>query len=124
METVWKFASRLFTVSFPAFLLGTLLSEQLSGQWGTQLAVGLTWFWLAAAGLVSAVGWYAILWNPIPASAWKAFVFITANVVFWAFSSFGLQRAGRELAQQAFSGNLLFCNNPSVFLIFGKLWEN
>lgn len=82
METVWKFASRLFAVSFPVFLLGTLLSEQLSGQWGTQLAVGLTWFWFAAAGLVSAVGWYAILWNPIPGSAWKAFVFITANVVF------------------------------------------
>ena len=52
METVWKFASRLFTVSFPAFLLGTLLSEQLSGQWGTQLAVflGILLLWIATRG--------------------------------------------------------------------------
>ncbi|MEY3443853.1 MAG: hypothetical protein RLZZ519_2134 [Bacteroidota bacterium] len=104
METVWKFASRLFTVSFPAFLLGTLFSERDPNALSAYLAVGLAWLWFAAAGLVFVVGWYAIFWRPIPGSAWKAFVFITANVVFLGIILLGIATRGQGFGSAGILG--------------------
>ncbi|MBL0020675.1 MAG: hypothetical protein IPP17_30640 [Bacteroidetes bacterium] len=100
-------------------LLGTL-SRQLSGQWGP--CCGKINMVLAPGGRTrSAVGWYAILWNPIPASTPATLRFHHCRMlVFWAFSSFGVQRTRTKLNERAFSGNLLFAITRLFFLFLAN----
>ena len=82
METVWKIASLGFTLSFLVFLLGTALSERLTNVGWDHLQTWSAWSWFGAAGIVFVVGWFSIIWKPIPNHGWMVFVFITAHIVF------------------------------------------
>lgn len=82
METVWKITSRGFALSFLAFLVGTALSELLSNGVWDRLKPWLALAWFGAAGVTCLVGWFFIIWKPIPNHGWMVFVFTTAHIVF------------------------------------------
>lgn len=82
METVWKITSHTFTGSFLAMMLGSAVMELLSLGTGDAIWRALIWIWFGAAAATFFVGWFAVIWRPLPGKAWNAFVFVVAHVVF------------------------------------------